>query len=398
MLLLTLCLLFPQEPAAAPAPRDLAALLRSDPKLAAVLDEARGYRLQILLAEPVVAANGRLELVRSRLGDERQYFYPASAIKLCAGIAALLHLNEENRVRGTGLGLATRLSIEPTFPGDVRIAEDASNVIDGSLTVGHLLRKMLLVSDNAAFNHCYELCGQKGLNEAMWGGGFASVRLWHRLSESRTLAENQKTRALVLRTGDLEQAVASRDAGIELENDLWHDLDVGSAYLQGGKKVDAPMSFAQKNAILLQDLQEVLVETVRPEIDTGKLGFPGLSIEQRSFVVKALGELPRDSMNPRYDPVKVPDHSCKFILRGVRKVIPAEHVRIYEKIGRAYGFSVENAYVEDTRTGRGFFLAIVLYTNPDGVLNDDQYAYEELADPFLDGVGEVITRAVMRGQ
>ena len=112
------------------------------------------------------------------------------------------------------------------------------------------------------------------------------------------------------------------------------------------------------------------------------------------FVVKALGELPRESTNPRYDPAKVPDHSCKFILRGVRKVIPAEHVRIYEKIGRAYGFSVENAYVEDARTGRGFFLAIVLYTNPDGVLNDDQYAYAELADPFLDGVGEVVARAV----
>jgi hypothetical protein len=397
MLLATLCLLFPQEPAAAQAPRDLAVLLRTEPTLAAVLDDARGYRLQILLAEPVVTANGRLELVRSRLGDERQYFYPASAIKLCAGIAALLHLNEENRAHGTGLGLATRLSIEPTFAGDVRIAGDASNVVDGTLTIGHLLRKMLLVSDNAAFNHCYELCGQEGLNEAMWGGGFASVRLWHRLSESRTPAENQKTRSLVLCTGDIEQAVAPRDAGIKLENDLWRDLDVGNAYLQGGKKVDAPMSFAQKNAILLQDLQDVLVETVRPEIDTGKLGFPGLSIEQRAFVVKALGELPRESTNPRYDPAKVPDHSCKFILRGVRKVIPAEHVRIYEKIGRAYGFSVENAYVEDARTGRGFFLAIVLYTNPDGVLNDDRYAYEELADPFLDGVGEVITRAVMRG-
>ncbi len=85
------------------------------------------------------------------------------------------------------------------------------------------------------------------------------------------------------------------------------------------------------------------------------------------------------------------------MLRGVRKVIPAEHLRVYDKIGRAYGFSVENAYLEDTRTGRGCFLAIVLYTNPDGVLNDDRYGYEELADPFLDGVGEVVARAVFGG-
>ena len=41
---------------------------------------------------------------------------------------------------------------------------------------------------------------------------------------------------------------------------------------------------------------------------------------------------------------------------------------------QAYGFSVENAYVEDRRTGRGFFLSVVVYTNPDGVLSPDEFA------------------------
>ena len=80
--------------------------------------------------------------------------------------------------------------------------------------------------------------------------------------------------------------------------------------------------------------------------------------------------------------------------RGIAEVVPRPHLRIHDKIGRAYGFSIENAWVEDTRTGRGFFLAIVLYTNPDGVLNDDQYAYDTVADPFLATVGEVIARNV----
>jgi len=135
---------------------------------------------------------------------------------------------------------------------------------------------------------------------------------------------------------------------------------------------------------------------VIPEIDLpGKAGLPGLTLPQRRFLVDTLGELPRESANPRYDPSTTPDHACKFVLRGARRVVPAEFLRVYDKIGRAYGFSVENAYLEDTRTGRGLFLAIVLYTNPDGILNDDRYAYEELAEPFLDDVAETIVRAVL---
>ena len=404
MLILALCVdLLPQVPAPAagapvvtavtPAPRDLAAILAREPACAAVLAARAEHRLQVLLGEPVERDDGSIGLVHSQLGDERQYFYPASSIKLCGAVAALLRLAEHNRVHGTALGLDSPLVIEPRFPGDARIDADPGNVDGGVLTVGHALRKLFLVSDNAAYNHCLELCGQRELNERMWAAGFGSVRLWHRLSEVRTLEENRQTRAV--RVGDAH--FPAREAGAELANDAFRDLDIGEQHVVGEQRVAGAMSFARKNAITLRDLQHLLVEVVRPEIDTGKRGFPELGVAARAFVVQALGELPSESRNPRFDAARVPDHACKFVLRGVRDVVPAEHLRVFDKIGRAYGFSIENAYVEDTRTGRGFFLAIVLFTDADGVIGDGAYEYENVAAPFLDAAGRAIARAVLDG-
>ncbi len=370
-------------------PLDLDALLRADERCAAIVSSAREHRLQVLVSVPTVGDDGAVRLQRSHFGDQGRYFYPASSIKLCGAVALLQRLNAYNREHGTSVGLDSALVIEPRFDGDRRIAADETNVDEGVLTVRHALRKLLIVSDNQAYNHCVDLCGPDDLNRQMWAAGLTSVRLWHRLSEARTLRENRQTRTV--RVGDA--VFAAREAPIDLDNAAFADRRLGVGYLSGGRRIDGPMSFDEKNAISLVDLQDLMVEVVRPEIETGKRGFCDLGVAQRAFLVETMGELPRESTNPDYGALE--DHHCKFFWRGACGVVPEEHLRIYNKVGRAYGFSVENAYVEDRRTGRGFFLSVVVYTNPDGVLNDDRYGYEELADPFMDAVGEVVTRAVL---
>jgi hypothetical protein len=43
-------------------------------------------------------------------------------------------------------------------------------------------------------------------------------------------------------------------------------------------------------------------------------------------------------------------------------------VRVYNKLGRAFGFSVDNAYVLNVETGQAFFLTAAIYTNDNGAL------------------------------
>ncbi|MHC4992397.1 MAG: serine hydrolase, partial [Planctomycetota bacterium] len=150
------------------------------------------------------------------------------------------------------------------------------------------------------------------------------------------------------------------------------------------------------NAVTLRDLQDMLAALVRPDIDINRRGFPELTVAQRQFLLEAMRQLPRESADPRYDAKDHPDEYVKFLLPGLARVVPLPHLHVYNKVGRAYGFSIENAYVEDARTGAGFFLAAVLYTNPNGTVNDGEYDYERLADPFFADLGEVIAREIWK--
>lgn len=367
--------------------RDLEALLRTqEDDFRAVLAAQRQHRLQILLAEPVTAPDGKVTLRRSRLGDPRQYFYPASTVKLGAAVAALLELQRLSVEQGDAFTIDARWRALPRFDGDpvdppwIQVADD--------------LRAMLIVSDNPPYNRCFELLSQKGLNDALWGAGLSSARMWHRLSEARTVDEHRVTRQIAIQQGDTSLAIAPREAGAVLDNGAFDELLVGSSHMRGKERVEQPMSFADKNAITLEDLQDLLAMVVRPDIDLGKRGFPELAVTARAFLVEQLGAYPRECPSPKYDEKKHPDEYCKFLLPGLRRVVPADSLRVYAKIGQAYGFAIENSYVENVATGRGFFVAAVIYVNADGCIGDDRYEYESVADPFFASLGEVLARAV----
>ena len=116
-----------------------------------------------------------------------------------------------------------------------------------------------------------------------------------------------------------------------------------------------------------------------------------LSDEDYRFVRQYLSQLPRETDFPAYDTTVFYDTYCKFLLFGADKSVRIPpHIKMYNKVGDAYGFCLDVAYIRDQRAGVEFLLSAVIYCNKDGIINDDKYEYEELAFPFMKYVGELI--------
>lgn len=361
------------------------------PDAAPLLRDARGHRIQILVAE-VDESDHVPVLVRHpfRLSDE--YFYPASAIKLCGAVAAVEYLNELARDWSHELPtLDTPLRIYPLFEDEVLEQRDRSNRDRRRITLRHELRKLFLVSDNRAYDRAFEFAGHEFTNHAMHRAGLYSARCVHRLSERRSFSENLRSPRIKLLVGSRPLTIPARTSDTPVDSTHLDGLSIGSGWVADGRLVWEPMDFHRKNSISVRDLQDALVKVVRPDVDLGSPPFD-LSDAQHEFLRRAMSQLPRESENPVYDREEFPDDHVKFLLDGLARVVPVDELRVYNKVGRAYGFSVENAYVVHEPSGRSFFVTAVLYTNPNGILNDGDYAYEDLADPWLEALGEVLAR------
>jgi hypothetical protein len=379
-----------QAPAA--APRSIEALLRAHPdKFGKLLESPETFRVQVLLGEVRDGARGP-ELVQSGWRVDAEYFYPASTVKLHASVAALERLNETRRAGASKLDERTPLAFQPLFEGESLEERDETNLAGGTITLEHLIRRVLIISENPPFNRLYDVCGQGWLNERMWRAGMPRTRLTHRLEISRTPEQNQRTNAFEWRLESGAIAVAERNNDKQqLALEGVKGIEVGAAHMAGGKRVDKPMSFLRRSHAPLSELQTLVVRISRPDIKLPGEPFD-LTDAQRALLLDAMSVFPANSPNPKYDRTKYPDDWVKWFLPGVARVVPIERIKIYNKVGLAYGFVTDTSYIVDLETKRSFFLAATIYVNANGVLNDGLYEYDDVAFPFFASLGEVVAR------
>lgn len=384
-----------REGSLGPTDDSLAPTLRASSSIAPLLDNAPTLRLQVLVSvvspETPGAVRAPPSWTRQGYRVDAEYFYPASAVKLAASIAALekiAALRREKNVPSLTVETPLRVVAGPSAPPEER---DTSNVEGGRITLGHEIRKALIVSNNEAFNRLFDFVGYDEMHARLFHDGFESVRLRHyvgwvggdpkRSSKMQFLPQRGPAIDVPPRPAQLTLAPSSEVAGTQ----------VGDSYIDAkGRLVEEPMPFEEKNRVSLRDLQDMLASVVRPELMPNRK----LQLEptEREFLVATLGTLPSESKNPVYSAAVQPDELQKPLVLAVRKALPAHRIRAYGKDGQAYGFVVHNAYFVDETTGRAVFVAATIHVNGDGTMNNDKYEYGEVATPFVQALGELVAK------
>jgi hypothetical protein len=327
----------------------------------------------------------------------REYFYPASAVKLAAAALALQKMRDLH-TQYPALGPDSPMLTDSAFAGQTRVRRDTSSA-SGRPTLANYVRKALLVSDNDAFNRLYEFVGPEELNRELARLGLRHSRLLHRLAVGDQEPGSRHTNPITFYTDTAAtQVILAQPAGYYAGP--WPRLKlrgehIGEAYLKGEQKVAGPLDFTQKNAFSLPDLQRLLRIALFPESMPPAHRLRLLPADY-ALLREALSQLPRQSLHPRYDAAHYPDTYAKFLLGGGGLAPLPPGVRVFNKIGQAYGFLIDNAYIQDEAHGVEFLLSAVLYVNADGVLNDDKYEYDQIGFPFLRDLGRRVYEAECR--
>lgn len=365
-------------------------LLRESDDFEALLADPARHRLQILVTE-VDPGNPGPRLLTHGYRVDAEFFFAASAIKTFASVAALRKLAG---LRDRGVGLDTPLALCGRAEDRCDRTLDESNEPDRTITLGHEIRKMHLISNNVAFNRLYDFVGHRELNEDMRAIGFDSLRIRHRMGEQHSLG--RVTPRVELRGPTGTVVVPRRESTLDDPATGAPGIEVGVAhYGRGRVRIDGPRDFSRKNYVSMLDLHRLQLAILLPETP----GLPALGLEpdHRAFLLTAMTQNPEDSENPRFSSPRLTGAHYKLMSRGIARVVDPERIRYVNKPGRAYGFHIENAYVQDTSTGRAFFVTAGVYVNENGVINDDHYEYDAISRPFFKDLGEALARRLLAG-
>jgi hypothetical protein len=238
------------------------------------------------------------------------------------------------------------------------------------------------------FNRLYEFLGQEYINNNLHKMGYNDVQIIHRLDISLTEDENRNTNPVRFfdSTGKVvyEKPLEKSNLNYAVRN-----TKMGQGYMKGGKLVNEPFDFSKKNKLGLQSLHGILRSIIFPEMVSAKQRF-NLTKEDLDFLRKYMSMLPRESKFPFYDNENYRDASVKFLFYGSEKVTAQNGLRIFNKVGDAYGFLIDAAYFADFNNNIEFMLSAVIHCNSDGIFNDDKYDYDSVGFPFLKNLGGAI--------
>ncbi len=163
-------------------------------------------------------------------------------------------------------------------------------------------------------------------------------------------------------------------------------LQKGTGYMKGDELIKQPLDFSYKNYFSLDDMAMMIKSIMFPQDTSDRKPFD-ITADQMQYIRTCMSKLPRESKHPFYDSTHS-DGYCKFFMYGDTKDKMDPNIRIFNKVGWAYGYLTDAAYIVDFKNKVEFILAATIYCNQDGILNDGRYDFESIGLPYLSKLGK----------
>jgi len=338
---------------------------KREPQLKPVYKNKENHNLQILYTKVVRDSLGMPSFIEYDYKiDSNQYFYPASTMKL--PIVALT-LQKINELRNTGINITV----------ESKILLLSADQITTETTFKDLISKVFLVSDNSASNILINFLGYNYFNKQMREKGLNTIVLNHKFNPDPYVKTDWKIYTL-------DRDLISKDETQEIiEHNNLDNLLQGKFQILNGEEVATPFNFKIKNRASLRDLDGVMKRIIYPDlfqeqdrINLSDQDYNFLRYWMSRFTFEDIGiEYQKDS--------KYFDSYNKFFIYGDSTNAVDRKIRIYNKVGVAYGALTDISYIRDYQKNIEFFLSATIYVNQNQIVNDNIYEYDDLGIPFL---------------
>jgi len=351
-----------------------------------ILANPNDYRLQILYTQINRDKNNipHFKEYSYRL-NPKEYFYPASTVKMPL---AFLALEKINNLKMKGLTKSTLMVYDSVADRQEPIYNNPYS-INGTQNIEQAVKEIFLVSDNNAANRLFEFVTPHTVHEQLAKKGYKDVYIRNRLELGRTAKENRSTQAIDF-YNEQGKIIYHQPAAFNKDSLPYYNAFIGDGYINNQDSlIKGPLNFSEKNRIYLSDLTHILKSVLFFDQTPPSQRF-NLTTEDRKFLLHYMHTLPTESQYPTYDTANYWPGYCKFLYTGSEKGPFPSNIKIFNKVGDAYGFLLDIAYVMDPEKKIEFMLSAVIYCNSDGIINDSMYDYDSVGYPFYKNLGQLI--------
>lgn len=356
-----------------------------DSLLQSVLKQPDIYRYQIIYTRIDRDKNNKPSFKNYYYNvDAKRYFNPASVVKMPLAFLSLEKLHSYDQ---PGINKYTPMAFDSGWHRQTRLYSD-STAENNIPSIAQFIRKAFLISDNDAYNRMYEFVGQQTINRRLHAMGYPETRITRRFMRM-DMEQNRHTNPIrfLSATGS---AIYTQPMAYNTDSfDFSRINKMGIAHLNANDSlINEPIDFTFANNFPLEDMHQVLQTVMFPASKPIAQRF-NLGADDYAFLYRFLSQYPSETSYPKYDTSEFYDSYVKFFFRNPSHKMP-EAVRVFNKVGWAYGCLTDVSYIVDFNNKVEFMLSATVYVNSDGVLNDNKYEYTTVGWPFLYQLGQAM--------